>query len=381
MYQRLLCVFLVSVLALQCGDDRISPESSETVIVGGLEVQRKDVQTFEDFFSISRVVPLETRDESILGSISRVLVDPRDQSLLIGETDRAVLRFSPDGDFLDKYTALGAGPGEYRRLDGFGLLENGKLVICGADKLIVLNRDWEPDGEIALDYNPVDMVTVGNRIYMLAGPIRRPSPEQSVIVYDSDLRQVSSFHPYDDRVDRYYATNWRHLATNGELIFVIHFYDSFVSVYDLNGSFRYKIVVPSRNVSLEQLWKKDRYTEDERRKIKSEIHEILDIHATRDDLLMVEYQRSNSIYNLMTFDLGTRTLTRLTGYNFLARNRSDDLLELWMMEGGNGREFIGTVQDPDSLNRFRGRYPEFENIELTMKDNPILVFFEIRESR
>ena len=94
-----------------------------------VEVQKKYPEgNFEDYFSESKLVALETKESSFFSEIARLSL--YDNKIYI--LDRAMnylLIFSMTGKFLNKIAAIGKGSGEYISLWDFAIDEDREHLI------------------------------------------------------------------------------------------------------------------------------------------------------------------------------------------------------------------------------------------------------------
>jgi len=369
--------YLAVLITISCAHEKQTP--GNVAVIDDIEMKARSIEAFEDVFHLERIVALETSDEALIGNIKGVMVDPDTGNLFVGDDsgEPGVFEMSPDGKLIRKHTRRGTGPGEINSLVRFTRLASGAIALLGPDKLVLLDKDWQLEGEITLDYTSIDMVSIGNRIYVMAVLIRRPEAPHAVLIYNDSLEEVGSFSDEDPRTRAYRYLPWKNMAARNGEIFLSHLYELRVSHYDRNGNQLGTFELPSENDALEEVWNKADFTEDDRRKIKTDLHRFLDIKATPEGLYLLETQRKTGTLNMVLYNHEARELTRLTGYNFMSRIRGDDRLELWMVEGNYAGGLIGSIQDTESFATFRDRFPELRDTELEMRDNPILVFFSI----
>ena len=91
-----------------------------------------DTLGFCDVFDVVGVVPLETKDECLLGYVSKVEVVDGNYYVLDGQR-KAVFVFDGQGTFLRRIGIVGHGHGEYERASDFTVdRDRGRVVIlCG----------------------------------------------------------------------------------------------------------------------------------------------------------------------------------------------------------------------------------------------------------
>ena len=88
-----------------------------------------DTLGFCDVFDVVGVVPLETKDECLLGYVSKVEVVDGNYYVLDGQR-KAVFVFDGQGTFLRRIGIVGHGHGEYERASDFTVdRDRGRVVI------------------------------------------------------------------------------------------------------------------------------------------------------------------------------------------------------------------------------------------------------------
>ncbi|WP_203257014.1 6-bladed beta-propeller [Hyunsoonleella ulvae] len=100
---------------------------------------------FEEFFSSSSIVPLETNEVSILSGIDRISFQD-DKIFILDKRLRSVYIFNNNGKFLNKIQNIGKGPGEYSFLQDFTIdYENHRLLLYSRapNKIITFNFDGQ----------------------------------------------------------------------------------------------------------------------------------------------------------------------------------------------------------------------------------------------
>ena len=123
--------------------------------IPGVEVS--DFVDPSDFF----LIPLETNDQSLMGSIHKIIAGKENLFVLcdqgpIGSTSTALLVFNKDGSFLAKIGTVGHGPGEYLELAGFDIDDNARTIhLLDSDlrKVFVYTYDGGFVRELTIDGN------------------------------------------------------------------------------------------------------------------------------------------------------------------------------------------------------------------------------------
>ena len=79
---------------------------------GGDAAQFLPVKTLPELFELQQIVPLETRDESIIGVVTDLLFH-QNQWFILDQMTCGVYKFDAKGQFLGRFGKRGAGPGEF----------------------------------------------------------------------------------------------------------------------------------------------------------------------------------------------------------------------------------------------------------------------------
>jgi hypothetical protein len=115
------------------------PEDSTTVQINVNVDKIKSNFWYDSIFSEYRYIPLETNDNSLIGSISKII--HYDSLLFVGDfiKTRSIFIFNINGSFIAKVSNLGSGPMEYVRLSDFTINKRDRLieVLAGDDKKII----------------------------------------------------------------------------------------------------------------------------------------------------------------------------------------------------------------------------------------------------
>lgn len=93
--------------------------SISTVDLIDVPIERNDASgLFDSIFEMSRYVPLEVTDESLIRRVGKIIFY-RNTVYVLDTEEKRVLAFDKNGKFLKKYEHIGQGPGEYLSLVDF----------------------------------------------------------------------------------------------------------------------------------------------------------------------------------------------------------------------------------------------------------------------
>jgi hypothetical protein len=106
-----------------------------------------DQVNYSSIFDKVEYVKLETTEESLIGSISKIMY-AKNQFFILDKQQRALLVFSDTGKFLWKINKQGNGPGEYRTITDFDL-NNDKLFLFDISSKVL---EYDLSGNFVKDY-------------------------------------------------------------------------------------------------------------------------------------------------------------------------------------------------------------------------------------
>jgi hypothetical protein len=325
--------------------------------------------------SIQRIVRLENHPESMLGSVTRVAVDEDTGDLFVGDFDatRTVYRFGASGNYIQRYrVSPNLGP----VLD-FTLL-SGAVIVQTSQQLTSFDRQGEQRDLTLETVTFNDLVAVGNTLYARV-VANWNSATTDVIAFDQRLKQGVRFGRYDPRLERYAYITRPSMATIGDRVCVSAFYDLSVTCYDQSGRPRRHYTFPNQNANVRQLLENVDLTENDRTRVKSNIHRFEQIYGIgANSLFLYEWHKAKSLYEISILDM-----TKNTRYRFvdqvLYRSRSGTYsLPLSRIVGSFEGGIIGTTTDSQFINDYTRRHAATEGRKFTETDNPVLVFLELR---
>jgi len=96
----------------------------------------------DSHFISQQIIPLETRDDILMGDIKRIMV--YDDTYFILDSRNVIFRFDKDGKFLSKIARQGRGHGEYNDIRSIDVLDDEVYVLSSFEKKI---RTYSFDGE------------------------------------------------------------------------------------------------------------------------------------------------------------------------------------------------------------------------------------------
>ncbi len=148
-------------------------ENTEFIYVNLEEKAAKG--NFDDYFSTSKIIPLETKDGSIIGNIDRMSLY-NDKIFILDKQSNSVLIFNNHGKFISKIQSLGKGPEEYDSLTDFAVDEEKEQIILYSDrpyKLLIYNFDGKFIEEKRLNNLYFNVGFANSKILLLNKYIKR----------------------------------------------------------------------------------------------------------------------------------------------------------------------------------------------------------------
>ena len=345
-----------------------------------VEVVREPTRKLADLGFYERAVALETTDASLIGGIQSIKLDPRTGDLLVGDfrATQAILRFNPEGRFLQRYGRVGQGPGEYEAIHGFAPLANGRIVALGSFKLLL----WEADGSLVTE-QPLRMAATwvearGEDIYVRV--IRGPEAGGfAVFRLNGDLKKLARFHPRDPRLDRVAYVPYNAMTLGGRHLYLSECYDFRLTAYDLAGKLTGSWVFPSRNERVVPLLQKaGKLTAQERNLLFRGIHRPRAIYAFSEILYLWEVKTDEGLMNSCLFEPGANRFTVYENLKLVGSDPEEADLTMTDLVGRYDRGLIGYCEDPALLRKHAADHPVLADLKVGENDNPVVLFFRLK---
>jgi len=119
--KQLLTTLICLMLIAACGENKSNKTPSTDNYLHVIDLSKTefaDIKLSELFTNVTPIV-LETTDESLMGSITKVVITPEYIIVLDHMIAKALFLFTKDGTFLRKFGRIGNGPGEYANVPDF----------------------------------------------------------------------------------------------------------------------------------------------------------------------------------------------------------------------------------------------------------------------
>lgn len=140
--KRFLTLFLPVFILSSCAEkqDKVA-DNLEVIHVSPYDETQK--HNFYEFFDQSKLVPLETSQESLIASIDRIIYYGG-KIYILDKRGNSIFIFHEDGRFANKIYTRGRGPGEYEGLADFTIDEaNNRLIVNSHRPYKLLYYDLE----------------------------------------------------------------------------------------------------------------------------------------------------------------------------------------------------------------------------------------------
>lgn len=169
-----------------------------------VDIEKEPVAgNFNEYFSSSKIIPLETNENSIFSKIDRIsLFD--NKIYILDRKLNSVFVFNDEGRFLNKIQKIGRGPQEYISLTDFSIDENKKQIILYTDspyKILIYNNRGEFIKENSLSKLYSNIGVSGNKIVLLNNMTNR---KHMLFEYNLDTGTKKSFLPTND-IDDFFS--------------------------------------------------------------------------------------------------------------------------------------------------------------------------------
>ena len=205
MKTRNVLLMICTCCILGCNERGVSVSESETVI--SIIPKEDDLSPFDlsPYLDTVKFVKLELTDESIIGSLDKVIIY-EERIYILGTQTHSLFVFDMEGNYLHKIAKVGQGPGEYLQLDFFDIdRENKHIVLTDLNDYWVMRYDF--DGNfLSKQKIPVwceGVSVLPNKGIVLYANFRNNSDkleqENNLIYLDSDMQVKKACFPYHSK--------------------------------------------------------------------------------------------------------------------------------------------------------------------------------------
>ena len=141
-YNLLLLIVITSLCMLGgCSNPNLIPcnTNSVRIVVDPDEIHQNMDKQFASIFDSCRYVQLETRMESLLGNISKVIPHNNRLYILDKSITKSVFVFDIQGSWINTISRMGKGPGEYLEVTDIYIdpIDESLNLVCPANRKIM----------------------------------------------------------------------------------------------------------------------------------------------------------------------------------------------------------------------------------------------------
>lgn len=188
-------VFIILILISGCssGDKRDKQTAQNVITLSDSEIDKQ--YKASDIFADITLIPLETTDESIIGTVNKMAIIDS-VIYVLDKKSKSILLFDMQGRFISKIGKRGNGPGEYVYLDDFTVLKNKDILIADAEtrRLLHFKNDGTPYKTYSLSFFADAVEPLNDTLIVIGGS----GFDDRVIIWNITNEKVeNSFIKYD----------------------------------------------------------------------------------------------------------------------------------------------------------------------------------------
>jgi len=373
---KLLFLLIITFFLYYCNKNGYELKSRD-IDFKSISITKSKTKNILDIGKIKKAVKLETKDNSLIGNIDKLICD-KNGDFYIADYDsgKRILRFDKKGDFIRSYGKIGQGPGEYNSIESFALDSESNLFLLGNYKLIKFNKNGKLLKEIRIKYHSGYIIIVNDLIYIFILRYRYvPKNKKAILILNTDLKKVGEIGTYDTRLEKYLYVPRKISAKNQDNLYFIDVYDFKLNIFNQKSHKMSCLRIPNKNKSLDNIWNKRRFNEKDMDKVKNKIHRFASIFSFNNNLFLYEYCKYKKIFDFWLLNLRTKKA--------IIFPYSD--MELYIKQlffsisGSYDKGVILVINGIEELNKYKEYFPVLKNIEFTIEDNPILALFEFNK--
>ena len=168
------CLLIIILICVACNNLNDSSIRLECPIITVNDINFNKEKDYSALFERIDLIPLETVENSLIGSISSVKKYRGNFYVFDRDISKAVFIFDKHGVFIKRICEIGKGPGEYIRPSYFSIDPyNDKLILCSISpyKILKYSLDGNLLEEIILDRGPraLEVINESKAIIKLTG--------------------------------------------------------------------------------------------------------------------------------------------------------------------------------------------------------------------
>lgn len=360
-------------------------ENRHGVIIGEeyFSSREKQIDNIFEIGHIEKIIKFEKSDDALFANADRIRIDNEGHIYLLDRfSQQEIFHFDQKGKFLNKYGKHGQGPGEYQSLEDFDLDSIGNLYLISGDKLIKFNKTGEllEEEKISIQSGGMKIIEDKLYVYVKRDRLKRPQSKSSVYVYNTRLKKIDEIGDYEQNLMKYIYSPRILLDGSNNKLYFIDVYNLSFSKYDTENHMLTKFLFSNKNNSLENIWNKSRLDENDRTEIKSKLHRFDDILYFNNNLFVTETCREADTYNFWLIDLENNNIDKYLYFKLInSSSEPQDYLNFDYIAGSYSNGLILVIDDNERFSKYKNKIKEFQNIEFSINDSPLIVFFRLKD--
>ena len=131
MKNRNVFLFVFMLIAFGCNET----DNGTIPVIDVLGATAGSILNLSDIADDVEYIPLETKPESLIGFIGKLVVTSNGNFYVIEPSKLKVTGFDPTGNYLDTLHKVGRGPGEYTSISDFDISDDGRYIFALGSKI------------------------------------------------------------------------------------------------------------------------------------------------------------------------------------------------------------------------------------------------------
>ena len=378
--KNILILLVVMSMLFFChkGKDKITEKKID---FKSISIAKKDIKFFTEIGKITRVVKLESKDNSLIGNVNLVTHDEKGD-FYVGDyySGKKVLRFDNNGNFITNYGRPGQGPGEYVNILCFTPDTEGNIVLVTSSKLIKFNKDGKFLKEKRINYFVRDIAIIDNLIYLyVLRYLVAKKDRKAIFILDPDFEKVGEISQYDTRLQKYLFLPKKIFGKSNNQLYFIDIYDLRLNIFNPDLQELSYLQIPNENAKLDSIWRKKRLSRKDEKIIGNRMHRFGLIFGFKDWIFLYERYREKNLYYDAWLLNPVKRKAIIFPYLMMCRYSDKKFppnLYFNYIAGSYENGIIGVFDSVERFNKYKKDFPILKGIEFKTEDNPILALFE-----
>jgi hypothetical protein len=370
---------LITVFLGLCVSCTTQKESNGGIAVSLSEMKNSLTDTV--YFKSSRILPLETNDNSLLKKINRIC-NQDDKFFVLDKYLNKIVVFDTDGKYINHIQRIGNGPAEYESIMDFCLDPVRKRILLLCDrpyKIMEFNYSGEFIREGKVDGLYFNIITDSEYIYCNKPEMRMSSPDEEyeLICLNMDFNLIAKNLDSRENMKSNVVFQGNHLNTTMNNYYTRRFDNTIYQLTKGEITEKYSIDF-GKNTFPVDLLKKDEKNFSDIAGGKQYVYSINDVSESE------HYLCFNTNIGIFIIDKKNNiAIGHKTIYNSKIQLSSNTYFSI-----GNNPRMIASRIEPSILHQIKKEsknYSDYDNpalLELAEKvkedDNPLLILYEFK---